>query len=220
MKCVLHFLIYLKGKYMSDFSLKKPPVVLVHGRNTDSGVWGELNQFLINNGYSENMLFGWNYDTTQSTNEVLSAKFKEYVKGVLQQTGEKKVDIVAHSLGSLPSRWYIKFDGGKDIVRNWISLAGPNHGTALGDLCAIWDQGCKDMTPDSWVISHLNEDTETPSPTKYTTIWSPGDEQISPPTSTKLSGADNIEVSSMKHNDLLSSQEVFEHILSTLGSGN
>ena len=205
---------------MSDFSLKKPPVVLVHGRNTDSGVWGELNQFLINNGYSENMLFGWNYDTTQSTNEVLSAKFKEYVKGVLQQTGEKKVDIVAHSLGSLPSRWYIKFDGGKDIVRNWISLAGPNHGTALGDLCAIWDQGCKDMTPDSWVISHLNEDTETPSPTKYTTIWSPGDEQISPPTSTKLSGADNIEVSSMKHNDLLSSQEVFEHILSTLGSGN
>lgn len=205
---------------MSDFSLKKPPVVLVHGRNTDSGVWGELKQFLINNGYSENMLFGWNYDTTQSTNEVLSAKFKEYVKGVLQQTGEKNVDIVAHSLGSLPSRWYIKFDGGKDIVRNWISLAGPNHGTALGYLCAIWDQGCKDMAPDSWVISHLNEDTETPAPTKYTTIWSPGDEQISPPTSTKLSGADNIEVSSMKHNDLLSSQEVFEHILSTLDSGN
>lgn len=72
------------------------------------------------------------------------------------------------------------------------------------------------MTPGSYVITNLNQDTETPNPTQYTTIWSAGDEQISPPTSTPLSGADNIQVSQMKHNELLASEEVFEHILNTL----
>lgn len=194
----------------------KLPVVLVHGRNADSGVWGSLRAALTQQGYPEGLLFGWNYDTSQSTNEVLSGEFSQYIQGVLRDTGAAQVDIIAHSLGSLPTRWFIKFDGGAQVVRNWISLAGPNHGTSLGYLCALWDQGCRDMTPGSWVVSHLNQDTETPGPTKYTTIWSSGDEQISPPTSTLLSGATNIEVSSMKHNDLLSSEEVFGHVINTL----
>ncbi|MGX5057081.1 hypothetical protein ACWKX9_26155 [Enterobacter asburiae] len=206
----------VKGMKSMTTSAVKPPVVLVHGRNADSGVWGSLKAALVQHGYQDTRLFGWNYNTTQSTNEVLSGEFSQYIQGVLRDTGATQVDIVAHSLGSLPTRWFIKFDGGAQIVRNWISLAGPNHGTSLGYLCALWDQGCKDMTPGSWVISHLNRDTETPGPTKYTTIWSAGDEQISPPTSTLLSGATNIEVSRMKHNDLLGSEEVFNHVINTL----
>ncbi|SMG61642.1 hypothetical protein [Cedecea sp. NFIX57] len=194
----------------------KLPVVLVHGRNADSGVWGSLKAALVQHGYPDTQLFGWNYDTSKSTNEVLSGEFSQYIQGILRDTGATQVDILAHSLGSLPTRWFIKFDGGTQIVRNWISLAGPNHGTSLGYLCALWDQGCKDMTPGSWVVSHLNQETETPGPTKYTTIWSAGDEQISPPTSTLLSGATNIEVSRMKHNDLLGSEEVFNHVINTL----
>ena len=197
-------------------SAVKLPVVLVHGRNADSGVWGSLKAALIQHGYQDAWLFGWNYNTSQSTNEVLSGEFRQYIQRVLRDTGATQVDIVAHSLGSLPTRWFIKFDGGNQIVRNWISLAGPNHGTSLGYLCALWDQGCKDMTPGSWVISHLNQETETPGPTKYTTIWSAGDEQIFPPTSTLLSGATNIEVSRMEHNDLLGSEEVFNHVIYTL----
>ncbi|BEN08979.1 lipase [Serratia marcescens] len=192
------------------------PLILVHGRNADSGVWVALKSYLLTQGYTDDLLFGWNYDSSQSVNEVLAGQFKTYVADVLSQTGADKVDIVAHSLGSLLTRWFIKFEGGKDSVRQWISIAGPNHGTQLGWLCALWDQGCRDMTPGSYVITNLNQDTETPNPTQYTTIWSAGDEQISPPTSTPLSGADNIQVSQMKHNELLASEEVFEHILNTL----
>lgn len=208
--------INVKGIKSMATSAVKLPVVLVHGRNADSGVWGSLKAALVQHGYQDTWLFGWNYDTSQSTNEVLSGEFSQYIQGVLRDTGATQVDIVAHSLGSLPTRWFIKFDGGTQIVRNWISLAGPNHGTSLGYLCALWDQGCKDMTPGSWVVSHLNQETETPGPTKYTTIWSAGDEQISPPTSTLLSGATNIEVSRMKHNDLLGSEEVFNHVINAL----
>jgi len=196
------------------------PLILVHGRNADSGVWGGLKSYLLTQGYTDDLLFGWDYDSTQSTNEVLAGQFKTYVGNVLSQAGANKVDIVAHSLGSLLTRWFIKFGGGKDSVRQWISIAGPNHGTQLGWLCALWDQGCRDMTPGSYVITNLNQNTETPNPTQYTTIWSAGDEQISPPTSTPLSGANNIQVSQMKHNELLTSEEVFEHILNTLTSGS
>lgn len=195
---------------------KPYPLVLVHGRNADSGVWGALKAYLLTKGYTENLLFSWNYDSSQSANEILSGQFKKYVSDILAQTGAEKVDIVAHSLGSLLTRWFIKFDGGKDIVRQWVSIAGPNHGTQLGWLCALWDQGCRDMTPGSYVITQLNQGAETVSPTQFTTIWSTGDEQISPPTSTEIAGANNIQVSNMSHNELLSAAEVHLEILNTL----
>lgn len=188
------------------------PVILVHGRNADAGVWSQLKRVLVQSGYQEGMIFTWNYDTSKSTNEVLAEEFDQYIRGI----GYASVDIISHSLGALPTRWWVKFWGGNTLTRNWISLAGPNHGTALGYLCALWDQGCKDMTPNSWVISHLNENTETPGPTRYTTFWSPQDEQIIPPSSTRLSGASNIEVSNLKHNDFLSSPEVFQQIVEIL----
>lgn len=200
-------------------SVERPyPLILVHGRNADSGVWGAMKQYLLTQGYAENMLFGWDYDSSQSANEVLSGQFKSYVNDVLSKTGSSKVDIVAHSLGSLLTRWFIKFDGGDGVVRHWMSLAGPNHGTQLGWLCALWDQGCKDMTPGSYVITNLNRGSEIVAPTQFTTVWSAGDEQISPPTSTEISGANNIQVSRMKHNELLASKEVFEHVVNVLGS--
>ncbi|MFJ3220791.1 esterase/lipase family protein [Kitasatospora sp. NPDC086801] len=189
------------------------PVILIHGRNADPGVWGTLMTGLRS---KDVPAFAWGYDTSQSTNEVLAGELTRYVDQVLSQTGATKVNIVAHSLGSLPSRWYIKFDGGNRTVANWISLAGPNHGTTLGYLCALWDQGCKDMTPNSWVISHLNQDTETPGPTQYTTFWSPEDEQISPTTSTKLNGATNIEVDGLKHNDFLTNPDVLDKVTAIL----
>ncbi|MFD0345450.1 esterase/lipase family protein [Kitasatospora aburaviensis] len=89
----------------------------------------------------------WSYDSTLSTNEVLAGRLAAYVDDVLRRTGADRVDIVAHSLGSLPSRWYVRFGGGAAKVGHWISLAGPNHGTTVAWLCALWDQGCRDMTP-------------------------------------------------------------------------
>jgi triacylglycerol esterase/lipase EstA (alpha/beta hydrolase family) len=192
------------------------PVIFIHGRNAGPGVWGAMISFLKSKGYTQDQLFAWSYDTSLSTNEKLSDQLKMYVKKVLTATGAERVDIVAHSLGSLPSRWYIKFSEGSSTVRNWISLAGPNHGTQVAWGCALWDQGCRDMTPGSYVISNLNAGDETPGAVGYATLWSSGDGQILPNSSTLLAGAQNIEVSAMGHNDLLTSSEVFNHVLTLL----
>ncbi|WP_050749335.1 esterase/lipase family protein [Candidatus Regiella insecticola] len=137
-------------------------------------------------GYQNSHLFAWDYrnDTHKSTNEQLSPLFDNYINSVLNETGASKVDIVAHSFGSLPTRWFIKFGGGSTKVRNWISIAGPNHGLdrirgiglTINNLFTS-DQGGADMQSSSYVIRKLNEGTETPEPTKYTTISSTGDDR-------------------------------------------
>ncbi|MFE6225988.1 MULTISPECIES: lipase [unclassified Streptomyces] len=191
------------------------PVVLVHGRNAGPGVWGSLTQRLVAAGTPADRVFAWRYDSTQSTNEVLAGRLAAYVDDVLRRTGADQVDLVAHSLGSLPTRWYVKYGGGAK-VRNWVSLAGPNHGTGLAWACALWDQGCRDMTPGSYVVSRLNEGDETPGDVRYTTFWSAGDGQIIPTSSTSLAGARNVKVADMGHNDLLGDPNVAEQVLSTL----
>ncbi|MFJ9522485.1 esterase/lipase family protein [Kitasatospora sp. NPDC101801] len=169
-------------------------------------------------GFPADRLFTWSYDTSRSTNELLAGQLASYVEQVRQQTGAAQVDLVAHSLGSLPTRWYVKFGDGGRTVAHWVSLAGPNHGTTLGYLCALWDQGCRDMTPNSYVVGHLNQDDETPGSTRYTTVRSSCDEQIAPTGSTALSGAVNLESACLKHNDLLTDPAVAAAVRTALTS--
>ncbi len=192
------------------------PVILVHGRQAGPGVWGPLIAELQRAGLPASQIFAWDYDTSQSANEVLAPAFDAYVNQALQRTGATQVDIVAHSLGSLTTRWYITHGAGRQRVRHWISLAGPNHGTQLAWLCAAFDQGCRDMTPISYVISHLNDTDETPGSVRYTTFASPCDGQILPWTSTALRGATNLETPCLGHNDLLSDPGVMTGIRTLL----
>lgn len=122
---------------------------------------------------------------------------------VLRTTGASKVDLVAHSFGSLTTRWYVKFDGGTDTVDHWVSLGGPNHGTYLTWACVIWDQACRDMSPGSYVQNQLAAGDGTPGAVKYATFWSECDEVILPNSSVALDGAVNTDAGCLKHNDLL-----------------
>ncbi|GGY80178.1 lipase [Streptomyces omiyaensis] len=204
------------GASREDSAGAPRPVVLVHGRNAGPGVWGSLTERLTTAGTPADRIFAWSYDSSRSTNEVLAGQLAAYVDDVLRRTGADRVDLVAHSLGSLPTRWYVKYGGGAPRVRNWVSLAGPNHGTGLAWACALWDQGCRDMTPGSYVVSRLNEGDETPGDVRYTTFRSAGDGQILPTSSTALSGARNVQVADMGHNDLLGDPGVAEQVLATL----
>ncbi|MFD8414333.1 esterase/lipase family protein [Streptomyces sp. NPDC059650] len=179
------------------------PVVLVHGYNADPGVWGSLRADLRAAGYADAELFSWGYDTHRSVNEVLAGQLGAYVDQVRRQTGAERVDVVSHSFGSLVSRWYVKYGGGTAAVDRWVSLAGPNHGTSTAWACALWDQACRDMTPNSYVVRNLNSGDETPGAVRYATFRSDCDEVVSPRGSVPLTGAANTAVGCLGHNDLL-----------------
>ncbi|MFD6182867.1 esterase/lipase family protein [Streptomyces goshikiensis] len=124
----------------SGRAVPRDPVVLVHGYNADPGVWGALREDLKAAGYADSELFSWGYDTHRSVNEALAGQLGAYVEQVRRQTGAARVDIVAHSFGSLVGRWYVAFGGGTATVNHLVSLAGPNHGTSTAWACALWDQ--------------------------------------------------------------------------------
>lgn len=47
------------------------------------------------------------------------------------------MDVVAHSMGSLSSRYYLKNPGGTARVDEWVSIGGPNHGTYTAAGCSL-----------------------------------------------------------------------------------
>ncbi|MFG2980083.1 esterase/lipase family protein [Streptomyces sp. NPDC048258] len=204
--------------HASEQASSRNPVVFVHGYNADPGVWGALREDLRAAGYADSELFSWGYDTHLSVNEVLAGRFGAYVEEVRRQTGAARVDVVAHSFGSLVSRWYVKFGGGTATVGHWVSLAGPNRGTSTAWACALWDQACRDMTPGSYVVKNLNGGDETPGTVKYATFWSNCDEVVNPDDSVPLTGAANTPVGCLKHNDLLGDDATSAGVRSFLAS--
>ncbi|MBC9716099.1 triacylglycerol lipase [Streptomyces sp. TRM66268-LWL] len=195
----------------------RTPVIFVHGYNAGPGVWGSLREDFKSSGYTDAELFSWGYDTSQSVNETLSGRFAAYVDEVRAQTGAAQVDIVAHSFGSLVTRWYIKHGGGLAKVDDWVSLAGPNHGTSTAWACALWSQACRDMTPGSYVQDGLAEGDETPGAVSYATFWSDCDEVINPDSSVPLTGATNIASGCLKHNDFLGDDTVSQGVRNFVG---
>ncbi len=87
-----------------------------------SGLIGELND----TGYIEGQdLFVFPYDWRL---DIVDNKLTEKIDDVLQKTGADKVDIVAHSMGGLVTKSYLRKFGG-DKIRKFIDIGTPHLGS-------------------------------------------------------------------------------------------
>nr|WP_199162067.1 hypothetical protein [Elizabethkingia sp. ASV34] len=234
--------------------LKKLPVVFVHGLHSNAGTWGIAINFLDKAGWDTKRIFAWDYDTSMKM-EQAAFEFNTYIKKVvvpairgldgLNDNNEiPKFNIVAHSWGSMCTRWYIKFLGGTSYVSHWVSLGGPNHGVVASSIAGILanmsvlghyvynnivrlvEPAVYELKEYSDPLNKLNFDIEAPGPTYYTTIRSSSDGIIMPSKSTALDDVyrkkgcsvrvANIECHNIKHNDLLVKDEVLQHVIDAL----
>jgi len=112
------------------------PLILLHGYWNTPIVWKKFVMFFEANGYvKEKNLFlfdGRGDDKTHANIDIQinAKKLQTLVQQVLTSTGKTKVNLVAHSMGGLISRWYIEQLGGNDKVHKLIMLGTPNHGSA------------------------------------------------------------------------------------------
>src|SRR3989339_87536 len=104
-------------------------------------------------------------------------RLSKIVDNVLYATGKNKVIIIAHSMGGLVSRSYIKDYGGDKKVDKLVTIGTPNHGTygVAENLCdfrgGLKDSlECGDMKNNSTFIKNLNSGDETYGNVKYYTI--------------------------------------------------
>jgi triacylglycerol lipase len=187
----------------------RDPILFVHGWQGSASDWNYMWGRFLDAGYSAEEMARFSYDTTQS-NKDIALEVKAQVDALRAKTGAAKVDIITHSMGGLNSRWYLKKLDGLDSVDDWVSIAGPNHGTDVANGCL--DASCEEMRPGSAFLAELNSTDETPGRVNYGTWWSPCDEIINPDESTILGGATNTRTLCLGHVALLSASPVFEGV--------
>ena len=192
-------------------ALALDPILFVHGWSGSASNWNTMIGRFEKDGYSKSQLRAYSYNTSQSNKTTAETIVKSEVEKLKKETGAAKVDIIAHSMGSLNSRWYIKFvKEGEANVDDWVSLGGPNHGTTTANFC--FSTSCVEMRPGSTFLNELNAGDETPGTVNYGTWWSPCDEFINPDSSVPLSGATNTETACISHLALLSDETVYKGV--------
>lgn len=190
----------------SAFGPSSNPVLFVHGYSGSASNWDTMVSRFKNDGWPASHLDQWSYNSRQS-NATTAQQLAAEVDRLLAATGASKVDVVAHSMGGLSSRYYAKNLDGGSKTEAWVSLGGPNHGTDTANSC--FDTSCSEMRVGSDFLTALNSGDETPGSPRYATWWSPCDTVINPDSSVALSGAANTRTACLSHNGLLTDATVY-----------
>jgi len=120
--------------------------------------------------------------------EVMARQLDAFVTANVP-SGEK-FDLVGFSMGGLVCRYYIQKMGGYRRVRHFVTLSTPNHGTLWAWLSGR--EGVKEMRPGSPMLDDLNGDVSKLVPLDYTSIYTPLDLTIVPPSSSRMQVARNV----------------------------
>lgn len=188
---------------------KRPAVLLVHGHNGTAHDWDVLKPWLEKEGFAPKAvtLSGGDWNIRDLADEI-----GVYAKALARQSGQAQIDVVAHSLGAVATRTYIKYGGGDTLIRNFVMIGAPNHGiiyAAPGRHLTI----ARMLTPKGEFLRGLNNPDETPGPVTYTSIWSTGDyTQWFPFASGRLVGAFNYRTTDTSHAGMLTDGRLFPTI--------
>jgi len=188
---------------------QRDPILFVHGWRGEAAQWQPMMRRFREDGWTDRELYAWTLDPRASNREN-ARRISARVQQILAATGAERVDIVAHSMGSLSTRLYLKEMLREGEVDAWVSLAGPNHGTLTAQLC--FSPACREMREGSAFLAALNRDDETPGEVRYATWRSPCDEIIEPTRSVMLSGASNYVTECLLHLELLSAPSVYRQV--------
>ena len=193
----------------SNAGVAHNPILFVHGYGGNGGNFCTMVDRFRADGWTDRELYAYNYSFVASY-ATDAEEIRGQVDQILAATGANKVDIIAHSAGSVSSRYYLKNLAGDTKVDAWVSLGGPNHGTDTALNCSFTP--CVEIQPGSAFLATLNAGDETPGSPRYGTWWSPCDETINPDASVLLVGATNHQTACMAHIQLLDDPTVYQQV--------
>ena len=121
------------------------------------------------------------------------AKLAARIDEVLAATGAGRLTLVAHSMGGLVCRAYLRSFGG-DKVEALVTMGSPHHGT-FHAFVANGENGHQMRPGNAW----LRELSEAVVPVPFTSIYSVHDTVISPQDSSVMPGANNVRISAIGH---------------------
>ncbi|MFI1098253.1 lipase family alpha/beta hydrolase [Streptomyces sp. NPDC020917] len=178
---------------------QRPPVLLVHGFVDNRSAFALLRRSLQRNGWTR--VQAVNYSPLTFDMRTAAAVLGAHIERICEESGERRVDIVAHSLGGLIARYYVQRLGGDARVRTLVTLGTPHSGTRA--VPAITPHPlARQMRPGSEVLKEL----AAPAPrcrTRFVAFWSDLDQLMIPVGSARLEHPDlfakNIKVTGIGH---------------------
>ena len=197
------------------------PILLVHGINGSSANYDVMAARLIEDGWPAELVHRFDaVDPGWTCNVDNAAAIAEQVTQILADTGFDRVDLIAHSMGTLSTRYFLKKLGGSALVNTYITLGGMNHGLLspcfapdfLG-VC-VWSELCQSGA----FVTELNAEPATPGPAMWFSMFGTADATV-PNDSSHLEGATNLSFEGVEHsgpNGLLEVPEVYTAILEAL----
>lgn len=177
-----------------------PPVLLLHGYGCNSGYWSSLTPLLDAARVSHATV-----DLEPLTGDIdaYAPLVERAVDALRAATGAPRVIIVAHSMGGLVARAWMRACGTGKVARV-ITLGTPHHGTCLaafgiGLNAAQMRRAFKDELPECDWLRALAAGEDAATRALVTSIYTHHDNIISPQTSSELPGARNIAFGGIGH---------------------
>nr|WP_041740663.1 triacylglycerol lipase [Calothrix sp. PCC 6303] len=197
---------------MDSIKQSRNPILLVHGIEDTGLVFSKMAMHLKKSGwdvYAINLVPN-NGDVGL---DELAQQIANYIKGNFPQ--DQMLDIVGFSMGGIVSRYYVQRLGGIKRVQRFITISSPHHGTIAA--YASKRPGCVQMRPDSLFIKDLNSDACMLKDINFTSIWTPYDLIILPPSSSQMPFGNQVIIPSILHPWMLSDIRSLKAVEEALG---
>lgn len=201
-------------RFMGEDDLRRvapgeQPLLLVHGYCCNRGAWWRLRRRLEDLGYT---IATVNLEPVGAGIDDYVETLRRRIEEVCTATGVPQLILVAHSMGGLAARAYLRKHGA-DRVARLITLGTPHQGT----LVAHFGMGrnARQMELGSDWLQRLAADTALLA-LPVTSIYSVHDNFVMPQLSQELHGADNRRLAGVGHLSLLLYEDAGRQLLAAL----
>jgi pimeloyl-ACP methyl ester carboxylesterase len=118
------------------------PIVFVHGNSGSVAQFETQFQRFASNGYPQELMFAYEYDTSGPDNTRAIAELEPFVDDVLARTGAAQVLLAAHSRGTTVSHAYLADPAHAAEVAKYVNLDGRSSATPPGGVptLAVWGE--------------------------------------------------------------------------------
>jgi triacylglycerol esterase/lipase EstA (alpha/beta hydrolase family) len=186
------------------------PVLLVHGYGCNSGYWAHLVPLLDREGISHASV---DLEPVAGSIDDYAPLLEERVQALCAATGAARIAIVAHSMGGLAARAWMRRYGSARVAKV-ITLGTPHHGTKL----ARFGPGANavQMRRDGPWLRDLAASEGPDVRARIVSIYTHHDNIVAPQDSSVLPGARNIAFGGVGHVALGSNPRVLAEVLQLL----
>jgi triacylglycerol esterase/lipase EstA (alpha/beta hydrolase family) len=190
------------------------PVLLVHGYGCNSGYWAHLEPLLDGERISHASI---DLEPVAGSIDDYAPLIEARVQELCAATGAARIAIVAHSMGGLAARAWMRTYGSTRVAR-LITLGTPHHGTALANL-GLGANAVQMRRESAWLrdlaAAEMADETAGHR-ARIVSIYTHHDNIVAPQDSSELPGARNVAFGGVGHVALGSNPRVLAEVLRVL----